>query len=104
MASLSLPKLSRRHQSCLQSSYFLQFSKNEYSQGGEDGILRELFRLVGVSADPQCVDVGAWDGVHLSNTRALLESSSPENVKWSGLLLEANEERAKILSDLYAER
>ena len=49
------------------------------SQGGEDGILEEIFRRIPVSANQTakrrwCVEFGAWDGVHLSNTRQLLKS------------------------------
>lgn len=97
--------LSRRTKSCTETSYFLKFAKNETSQCGEDGILREIFRLVGFSSSqPICVDVGAWDGIHLSNTRSLLAPTSGENLQWSGYLFEANEERAQMLSELYNER
>jgi hypothetical protein len=73
--------LVRRVKSCTDTSHFLQFARNEYSQGGEDGILQEIFRLIDTNDIPFCVDVGAWDGVHLSNTRALLCSSD----RWGGV-------------------
>lgn len=57
---------------------------NEYSQSGEDGILRELFRLLGVDQG-WCVELGAWDGVHLSNTHSLIK-----NREWRAVLIEAD--------------
>ena len=54
------------------------------------------------------VDVGAWDGKHLSNTYALLNDMSQTNLatelrpKWSGILLEADSCRFQQLQSLYA--
>lgn len=79
-------------------SFFLQYAKNITSQGGEDGILTEIFTLIGVSKG-YCVDIGAWDGVHLSNTYNLLQNNN-----WSGLLIEADDERSSKCSKLYTNR
>jgi hypothetical protein len=81
------------------TSYFLRFAKNFTSQGGEDGILDEIFRLVGTSDTPYCVEIGAWDGKHLSNTYQLVFEK-----RWGGLLVEANPERCHALSTLYSNR
>lgn len=48
------------------------YRKNVNSQYGEDGVLQELVRRLGI-ANGQFVEFGAWDGQHLSNTRLLLE-------------------------------
>ena len=76
------------------------------NQGGEDGIIEQVFNLIGYNTIPFCVDVGAWDGLHLSNTRNLLEPEpfSAEKPKWAGVLIEGNEERAAQLNQLYNSR
>jgi len=89
----------RHLRDCRDSSYFLRFAKNITSQGGEDGILKELFDLIGTTSTPYCIDIGAWDGQHLSNTYQLVHSWH-----WGGLLVEANSERHEQLCALYSTR
>jgi hypothetical protein len=62
------------------------FKRNVHSQNGEDGVIREdLSRLdITVNRDFWCVEFGAWDGLHLSNTFALVESDSVSAVKIEG--------------------
>jgi hypothetical protein len=62
------------------------FADNVFSGNGEDGMLQELFRLAGIGAG-YCVELGAWDGIRLSNTRNLLMAG------WSGAAIEADPER-----------
>ena len=57
------------------------FADDVHSQFGEDGILAEVLRRIDASplarpaeAPRWCVEFGAWDGIHLSNTRHLVES------------------------------
>ena len=52
------------------------FRKNIHSQNGEDGVILELVERIGLRVDEKfrVVEVGAWDGVHLSNTFALMQS------------------------------
>jgi hypothetical protein len=51
----------------------IKFSRDNTSQNGEDGIIAKMFELLPPSSSPRfCVDVGAWDGLHLSNTFSLL--------------------------------
>ena len=76
--------------------------------------MQAIFGLLDPRSRRVCVDVGAWDGVHLSNTRNLLGkdyvASSCSNQQkdnttvWGGLLIEANEERAAQLAVLYGDR
>ncbi len=61
-------------------------ARDVYSQNGEDGILERIFELLGVT-DGSCVEFGAWDGIHLSNTRYLIEQG------WRGVLIEADPAR-----------
>ena len=56
-----------------------------YSQGGEDGVLRRIFEVIGV-AHRRYVEFGAWDGKHLSNTANLRLHHG-----WQGLLMEGSE-------------
>jgi len=48
------------------------FEFNYYSQHGEDGIVQEILRRLGVK-NGWVVEFGAWDGKYLSNTFRLLE-------------------------------
>lgn len=51
------------------------FASNIHSQWGEDGILAEIMSRLGLTgADPSawCVEFGAWDGMHLSNSANLI--------------------------------
>lgn len=79
----------------------LQFAKNHTSQNGEDGIIAKLFELLPRDCQQLCcVDVGAWDGKHLSNTYSLLHREEEE---WSAVLIEADTERCQELNALYAD-
>lgn len=89
----------RRVKDCKSSSPYLQYASNITSQGGEDGVLRVLFNDIGVIESGYCVDIGAWDGKHLSNTYNLIH-----NYSWSGLLIEADSDRHREMSILYQSR
>ncbi len=56
---------------------------SRYSQFGEEGLLQALFAKIG-TANRWCLEVGAADGVWLSNTRALREQG------WQAVLIEAD--------------
>lgn len=64
-----------------------EFKKNITSQWGEDGIIAEIFRRIGTSSK-RCVEFGAWDGKHLSNTWTLWHDSG-----WKAVLIEGNPKR-----------
>ena len=84
-------------------SPLLHYAKNITSQGGEDGILETLFHYLFSNGDRNdkkfLVDIGAWDGIHLSNSRSLLKDDS--NYEWGGILIEADSSRCELLKKLY---
>jgi hypothetical protein len=47
--------------------FYNTYSKNIYSQNGEDGIVEELLKRLNINNGWVC-EFGAWDGIHLSNT------------------------------------
>lgn len=69
----------------------LQYAKNVTSQFGEDGIIEEIFRRI-TPYTKTCVEFGAWDGEHLSNTYHLWH-----NLGWRALLIEGDSERCNRL-------
>ena len=76
----------------------LKHAHNVHSQCGEDGILAFLFsRCIGPCSGRRrwLLDVGAWNGEHLSNTRNLLARGKELGCgDWGGVLIEAEEKRA----------
>lgn len=76
----------------------LQYRKNITSQHGEDGVIEKIFEIIGEKTR-WCVEFGAWDGKHLSNTWRLINQKS-----WSAVLIEGDKERADNLVSLYATR
>jgi hypothetical protein len=60
------------------------------SQGGEDGIIREIFRRLEVERG-WFVELGAHDGVHFSNTYPLRQKG------WSGVGIECDPDRYREL-------
>ena len=69
------------------------FGFNEYSQFGEDGMIDEALKRIGVRAS-RCVEFGAADGLSCSNTARLWQASG-----WEALLIERDEELSRILDD-----
>lgn len=74
-----------------------QFRKNIYSQNGEDGVIDFLCSKLNLSKG-WCVEFGAWDGIHLSNTRALITEK-----EWSAVLIEGDQSRFQSLTKEYRE-
>lgn len=68
------------------------------SQNGEDGIIQAIFERIGVKSR-WCVEFGAWDGRHLSNTWSLINQSG-----WSSVQIEGDERKARQLSQRYMHR
>lgn len=74
------------------------YAANRYSQNGEDGVIAEVIRRLGIKTPGTFVEFGVGDGVVMSNTLALAESG------WSGVWFEQNVEscaKAKILGDSF---
>jgi isopenicillin N synthase-like dioxygenase len=76
----------------------IHYAHSVHSQNGEDGVLARLFSTLPSPSSTHrwCVDVGAWDGQHLSNTHELLFSDTE---KWKGVLLEADTEKFAQLKE-----
>lgn len=70
------------------------YASNTYSQFGEDGIIRELLRRIQqkVNLSLWCVEFGAWDGEHLSNTCNLIRAMG-----YRAVLIEGDEDRIEAL-------
>ena len=51
----------------------------KYSQTGEEGVLQFILNQVGYGNN-FLVDIGAWDGFHLSNTRFFIEQGFAREV------------------------
>jgi len=65
----------------------LNYAANVTSQNGEDGILTEIFCRIG-HGNKACIEFGAWDGKHLSNSWNLWS-----NCGWNAMLIEGDEIR-----------
>jgi len=62
------------------------YSYNKYSQFGEDGIIDKIFDII-KPGSKVCVEFGAWDGIHCSNTANLWRNG------WKGILIEGDAKR-----------
>ena len=74
----------------------LEHANNVYSQTGEDGVLAKILSTL-ETQDQWCVEFGAWDGKHLSNTARLIDSG------YSAVLIEGDKVRFRALSDRFGE-
>ncbi len=70
--------------------------QNIYSQFGEDGIINRIFEIIPTEKKSWCVEFGAWDGIHLSNTHNLIKHNG-----WNGILIEGKKSRFKKLIKNY---
>jgi len=71
-----------------------RFRRNLYSQNGEDGVVAELLKRLGITTGWFC-EFGAWDGRYGSNCYALLLRKN-----WSGVMIEGVPTRFKLLQQL----
>ena len=72
---------------------FNKFGDNVHSQNGEDGVIKEILKRLGLNKSENywCVEFGAWDGIHLSNTFSLVEKS------WNAVYIEGDKVRYQEL-------
>jgi hypothetical protein len=70
------------------------YEKNVHSQTGEDGVLEQILKTLGIQ-NGWCVEFGAWDGKHLSNTYKLMQEG------WSGVFIEGSPLRHVDLMKTY---
>ncbi|KDO31467.1 hypothetical protein SPRG_04082 [Saprolegnia parasitica CBS 223.65] len=86
-----------------ENDHLIKNSFNVTSQGGEDGVLERVFSRLDAhegrssGAGRWCVEFGAWDGKHLSNTWKLLHEEG-----WRGVLIEADTDRFLEMQAMYA--
>ena len=78
-------------------AWLLNFQSNVFSQAGEDGIIEKVLSLL-PERDVWCVEFGAWDGIHFSNTRNLIL-----NKDYGAVLIEGDPGKFKELRANYSE-
>jgi hypothetical protein len=72
-------------------TWLSEFAANVYSQTGEDGVVQKILDTLG-RQDRWCVEFGAWDGEHLSNTCNLVR-----NHGYCSVLIEADPRKCSVL-------
>lgn len=77
------------------SRWLNQFENDVYSQTGEDGVLAKALSILPAN-DKWCVEFGAWDGKHLSNTYKLVERDD-----YNVILIEGDEVKHLELCRFY---
>ncbi len=70
----------------------LDFASDVHSQTGEDGVIAKALEVIG-DRDGWCVEFGAWDGEHLSNTKHLVDAAG-----YRAVLIEPDPARFRTLS------
>ncbi len=75
-----------------------QHAYNQFTQTGEDGMLAKIFEILGVEKG-NCVELGAADGIFMSNTRLLITEKG-----WSAVMIEACPKLFAKLNQCYADR
>ncbi|WP_147438891.1 hypothetical protein [Roseovarius spongiae] len=71
------------------------YARNVHSQFGEDGVIAEILKRLEIDGEDRpkwCVEFGAWDGKHLSNTYNLIA-----NHDWRAVLIEGDRTRYEEL-------
>ena len=67
----------------------LNYRLNIYSQNGEDGIISEILKRLNLDQkELWYVEFGAWDGIHLSNTFALVQRNN-----WNAVYIEGDKNK-----------
>ena len=76
----------------------LDHARDQFSQSGEDGVAEAILAEL-PDRNNWVVEFGAWDGLHLSNSRHFITSQ-----QFSAVLIEGTSERFADLQALYADR
>ncbi len=76
-------------------TWLSEYKRDVYSQTGEDGIIEKILEVIPEN-DQWCVEFGAWDGRHLSNTCHLIEGKG-----YSAVLIEGDEEKFQRLQERF---
>jgi hypothetical protein len=74
------------------------FARDVHSQTGEDGVIAKALETLG-DLNQWCVEFGAWDGKHLSNTFNLVESAG-----YRVVLIEGDQAKYQTLQAEYPYR
>jgi Methyltransferase FkbM domain len=77
------------------SAWLIEHANDVFTQTGEDGIIAKILEII-PETDQWCVEFGAWDGIHLSNTRNLILNSD-----YHAVLIEGSESKSKELATNY---
>jgi hypothetical protein len=75
-----------------------EYAQNVHSQTGEDGVVAKALEML-PDRDQWCVEFGAWDGKHLSNTFNLVE-----NAGYRVVLIEGDLDKFQTLRKEYPHR
>lgn len=73
---------------------YLEYAYNVYSQNGEDGIINQLLKELGIE-NGLVVEFGAWDGVYLSNVLNLTQ-----NYDFNSVLIESDPNKVSNFGNL----
>jgi len=80
-----------------ESTHLSRFARNVTSQAGEDGVIERILEVLGSNADSRwCVEFGAWDGKHYSNTWNLIN-----RFDYSAVMIEGSRGRFQELLATY---
>lgn len=79
-----------------ESTWLATRAANVTSQSGEDGVIAAIFERIGKKSG-WCVEFGAWDGLHFSNTFSLIEQG------WSSVQIEGSRARFRELEARHAD-
>ena len=71
---------------------------NTYAQHEEDLFIFNLIKRLDLPITPSFIDLGACDGIHMSNTRLFAE------IGWSGVFVEPSKHYFKQLQENYSHR
>ena len=73
------------------NTWLLDHAKDVHSQCGEDGIIGKALEML-PERDHWCVEFGAWDGRHMSNTCHLIEDHD-----YNAVFIEGNPAKVEVL-------